>query len=297
MTRYTVGPATITRVEEMLGPGAPPDFLFAGFDPALFERVPLLKDQAFYDAAAGRVISSVHSWLIRLHGKTILVDTCSGNGRQRAPLFQRFGNLDTPYLQRLAEAGARPEDVDIVLLTHLHVDHAGWNTHWQDGAWRPTFPNARYLMSRAGLARWLPGGDGPAALPEHVAVWEDSIRPVVEAGLVDTIEPGDTIVPGLTVAAAPGHEPHQFVVRFEDGPRRFVCSADVLHQPIQIYAPHLNSCFCEDGETARATRARYLAEWAESGALILPVHFGYPHAGYIRRDGDGYAFEPAVPLA
>jgi glyoxylase-like metal-dependent hydrolase (beta-lactamase superfamily II) len=295
MIRYQVGAATITRVEEMLGPGADPAVLFPGFDPALLDRVPLLRDPAFLDPASGKVVSSVQSWLIRLGGRTILVDTCSGNGRERLPAFPRFHGLDTPFLERLREAGAEPEEIDLVVLTHLHVDHVGWNTHRRDGAWRPTFPNARYLIDRSDYARWLPGGDGPARSPEHVAVMADSVHPVVAAGLADFVDPGDTIVPGLVIEAAPGHSPHHRVLSYREGDAGFVCSGDVLHQPVQIYAPHLNSIYCEDAERARVTRARCLAAWAESGALVLPVHFGFPHAGFVRREGEGFAFEPAAP--
>jgi hypothetical protein len=71
----------------------------------------------------------------------------------------------------------------------------------------------------------------------------------------------------------------------------------VLHQPIQVYEPDVSSCFCEDPAAARRTRRALLEECATTGALLLPMHFGPPHAGYIRRAGAGYAFEPAVPLS
>jgi glyoxylase-like metal-dependent hydrolase (beta-lactamase superfamily II) len=295
---FRVGPALITRIEEVLEQGFEPARALPGFDPSLFERYPILASPNFYDASSGKLMSSIQSWLIRLGSRTILVDTASGNGKARAlPVFQRFHMLDRPYLDNLARAGVTPDDVDTVFLTHLHVDHVGWNTRHEENRWVPTFRNARYLIGRGEFEHWT-SGLGPRLMPENVAVIEDSVLPVVEAGLVDFVEPGDEIAPGLVVEAAPGHTATQLNLRYTapEG-ESFVCSADVMNQPIQIYAPELNSWFCEDQEVARATRLQLLEDCARTGALLLPSHFGYPHAGYVRRDGNAYRFEPAVPAA
>ena len=121
--------------------------------------------------------------------------------------------------------------------------------------------------------------------------------PIVSAGLASFVEPGDEIAPGLTVVAAPGHTLNQLNLVYESPTGGFVCSADVFHQPIQIYAPQINSRFCEDQEAARVTRARLLRYLAETGSLLMPIHFGPPHAGFVRREAEGYRFEPAIPLA
>ena len=298
MLEYKVGPVAITRIEEVLERGFEPAQALPGFDPALFERVPQLAGPDYYDAASGKLMSSIQSWLIRLDGRTILVDTASGNGKARAlPLFGRFHMLDGPWLDNLTRAGVRPEDVDTVVCTHLHVDHVGWNTRRDGDRWVPTFPNARYLFGRLEHEHWAEGGAGRRLFPPNIDVILDSVDPVVDAGLVDLIEDGDEIAPGFVAELAPGHTAAQLILKYRSGDACFVCSADVMNQPIQIYAPHLNSWFCEDSEAARATRQRLLAWCAETGALLLPSHFGWPHAGYVRRSGDGYAFEPATPLS
>ena len=297
MVSFKVGPVTITRVEEVLERGFKPSFLFPEFDPSLMERHPILAGPNFFDRNSGQLISSIQSWLIRLNGKIILVDTCSGNGKVRAlPLFQRFHMLDLPFLDNLARAGVQPEDVDLVFVTHLHVDHVGWNTRREGERWVPTFPNARYLFGRAEYEHWT-SGHGSALFPANVAVIEDSVLPIVEAGLADFVDPGDEILPGLKVEAAPGHTTTQLNLTYAGPDGGFVCSADVFHQPIQIYAPELNSCFCEDAEAARRTRRALLERLASTGDLLLPIHFGPPHAGYVRREADGYGFEPAVAAA
>ena len=296
MAAFEVGAATVTRIEEVLERGFEPSAALPGFDPALLERVPQLAGPDFFDRASGRLMSSIQSWLIRLDGRAILVDTCSGNHKTRAlPLFQRFHRLDLPWLKNLRAAGVEPEDVDLVVNTHLHIDHVGWNTRAEGDRWVPTFPNARYLIGRTEYAHWAEGGEGRRLFPQNVDVILDSVDPVVEAGLVDFIEPGDEIAPGLTVEAAPGHTAHQLMLVYRSPEGGFVCSADVMNQPIQVYAPELNSWFCEDAETARATRRALLERLADTGALLLPSHFGRPHAGTIHRDGAGFRFEPVAP--
>ena len=295
MNTFAIGSASVTRIEEVLEQGFAPDFLFPGFDPGLLDRHPQLKAPNFLDRDSGKVMSSIHSWLIRLNGKTILIDTGSGNGKARAlPLLRRFHRLSFPYLDNLAAAGVVPDDVDLVICTHLHVDHVGWNTRDDHGRWVPTFRNARHVFGRAEYEHWTTG-EGPRLFPQNIAVIEDSVLPVVEAGLVDFVEAGDSILPGLSVEAAPGHTATQLAVRYEGADGAFLCTADILHQPIQIYDPSLNSCFCEDAAQARTTRRRVLDDCADSGALLLPMHFGPPHAGYVRREGAGYRFEPAIP--
>lgn len=297
MATFKVGSATVTRVEEILEPGFDPAFLFPGFDPEILVRHPQLASPNFFHEPTGKVISSIQSWLLRIGGKTILVDTCTGNGKARAlPVFKRFHMLDLPYLDNLARAGVHPDEVDIVFCTHLHIDHVGWNTRRDaDGkAWVPTFRNARYFFGRAEFEHWTQG-NGPQVFPENVDVIEDSVLPVVEEGMVEFVDDGDVIMPGLTVEAAPGHTATQLILKYREGDAAFVCSADTLHQPIQVYEPDYNSCFCELQDEARRTRRRLLEECSDDNVLLLPMHFGPPHGGYVKRAGDGFSFTPAEP--
>lgn len=298
MTAFQVGDFRIDRIEEVLEPGYPPEFMLRGFNQEMFAQHPDAATGQFYDRATGKSWSSIHSWLIRGKGLTILVDTCSGNGKARAlPVFERFHMLDLPYLDNLAAAGVRPEDVDIVFCTHLHIDHVGWNTRGEGDAWVPTFPNARYLFGDEEFAHWAPGGKGREVFPDNVPVIEDSVMPVIEAGLVEFVSAGDEIAPGLQTVAAPGHTMTQLMLRHDAPDGGFVISADVLHHPIQIYEPHVTSRFCEDITAAETTRRALLAHAADSGALLLPMHFGAPHACRVTRTASGFAFTPATPLS
>jgi glyoxylase-like metal-dependent hydrolase (beta-lactamase superfamily II) len=119
----------------------------------------------------------------------ILLDTCGGNHKDR-PWTHRFHQLDTPYLKRLRAAGVAPDDVDLVLCTHLHADHVGWNTMLRDGRWVPTFPNAKYLFSRADDAYWDIRKNPVMATDARHMAYEDSVLPVVQLGQAVLVDDG-----------------------------------------------------------------------------------------------------------
>lgn len=292
MPDVRIGTFTVTRIEEMLAPGFDPAFLFPDFDKAIYEEDPQLAGPSLHDAATGKLMSSIQSWLVRDGRHVIVIDTGCGNGKPREyPAFRRFHMLDFPYLERLEAAGVKPQDVTHVINTHLHVDHVGWNTRAGDGRWVPTFPNARYVFGADELATWL-DPETTQAQPETAPVIEDSVRPIVDAKLVDTVRAGDTLVPGLSFEAVPGHTLGQLAVRLSSQGESGLFTADVFHQPMQIVRPSWNSRFCEHQEIARQTRVRVLADVADSGTVIFPSHFGSPHAGTIRRHGSGYRYAP-----
>jgi glyoxylase-like metal-dependent hydrolase (beta-lactamase superfamily II) len=291
--RTRIGAIEVQRVEEMLTPGFFPAFLFPDYDPAVLEEHPALAAPEFYHAPTGRLVSSMQTWLLRVGSHVVLIDTGCGNDKVREnEEFKRFHKLSLPYLETLASCGVRPEDVTMVINTHLHVDHVGWNTRLVDGRWVPTFPNARYIIGRHELAHWRDPEAGPKLHPWGVPVIADSVDPVVEAGLVDLVDAGDTILPGVTVSAVPGHTAGQLAVHVASEGAHGVFTADVFHQPMQIVRPLWNSRFCEVPDAAIATRRRVLAEAADQDAVLFPSHTGYPHAGRIARHGAGFRFVP-----
>jgi len=244
----------------------------------------------YYDAEKGFRVG-VLSWIVRTPSRTIIVDTGAGNGKTR-PTSPRFGGLDTPYLSRLAEKGITPDTVDTVLLTHLHLDHVGWNTMLRNGAWVPTFAKARHLVSAVELELRDPERGAAARPPASWQVYNDSVRPVLEAGLIDLVAGDEDLGEGLALMRLPGHSAGQIGLHVESQGQVAMFVADVVHQPIQVYFPHWNSRYCEDQDTARQTRAAIFTRAAEEKALLLPAHFGGNHGGFIERSGDGYIFRP-----
>jgi glyoxylase-like metal-dependent hydrolase (beta-lactamase superfamily II) len=290
MQSWIIGDIAITRIEEQLGFASfPPEQYIDGFEREMLTSHRHWLVPHHYAPEHDRLITSIHSWLIRTPHHTILLDSCAGNHKQR-PGLPRFHNLDTPWLARLRQAGVTPEQIDIVLCTHLHADHVGWNTMLRDGRWVPTFANARYLFSATeneiGDPRRNPAAD---ADPQRGAAYRDSVLPVIEAGQAVLVDGDHALEDALTITPAPGHTPGHVVMQLDSDAGRALFAGDAIHHALQIYSPHCNSKFCELPAEARATRARLLAHCAEKGALLFPGHFGAPHVARISHASTGFA--------
>jgi glyoxylase-like metal-dependent hydrolase (beta-lactamase superfamily II) len=286
---WAIGNIAITRIEEQLGfASLPPERYLTGF-----ERETLAQHLGWlvpdhYSPEHDRLVTSIHSWLIRTDHHTILLDSCAGNHKDR-PGFSRFHQLDTPYLDRLRAAGVRPEDIDIVLCTHLHSDHVGWNTRLVGGRWVPTFPNAKYLFSKIenelGDPRSNPIAD--ADLQRRNA-FHDSVLPVIESGQAVMIDGDHAIDDNLTIRPAPGHTHGHVALWLAHAEGRAVFCGDAIHHALQIHAPHWNSAFDEVPDLAKNTRRRLLEECAEHRVAMFPGHFGAPHAARIQAFKSGF---------
>ena len=296
MATWTIGSVTVTRVEEQLGVSHMPcEKFFRGFERDVLERHLHWLAPNHYSPQHDRVVTSVHSWLIRAGGLTILLDTCGGNHKDR-PWTPRFHQLNIPFLDRLRAAGAAPEDIDVVLCTHLHADHVGWNTMLRDGRWVPTFPNAKYLFSRIEDDYWdVRKNPAMANDPRHRA-YEDSVLPVVQSGQAVLVDEGYNVTNTISIAAAPGHSPGHILVRLAEQGMGAVFCGDVIHHPLQVYAPHWNHMADERPAEAAVSRRRLLESCAEHGSLLFPIHFGSPHVAAIEYVSGGFSakFVPAA---
>ena len=293
MTTWTIGAISVTRVEEQVGfASVPPEKYLAGFDRTVLARHLDWLVPNHYAPAQDRLITSVHSWLIRTRHHTVLVDACAGNHKDR-PGFARFHQLDTPFLERLRAAGAAPEAIDIVLCTHLHSDHVGWNTMQRDGSWVPTFPNAKYLFSRAENAYGDPRRNPRAdADPQRSNAYRDSVLPVIESGQAELIDGSHAIDDALLIEPAAGHTIGHVILKLAQADERALFCGDVLHHPILCRYPEWDNRFDCDGERAKRTRREFCERFADSDVLVLGTHFASP-AGRIRRSGDSYRFVAA----
>src|SRR5690606_7188683 len=128
----------------------------------------------------------------------------------------------------LVAAGYDPDTVDIVLCTHLHFDHVGWNTRWDGTRWVPTFPNARYLFGKGEYDHWKHHDDGSHNM-DHFA---DAIDPVVEAGLVDFIPAEHQVCAEVSLFPTPGHTPGHVSVLIRSQGQEAVITGDLMHHPL-----------------------------------------------------------------
>jgi glyoxylase-like metal-dependent hydrolase (beta-lactamase superfamily II) len=284
-----IGEFEISRVEEVVL-DEPTSLLEHWNDQTLHQNLWMAPN--YYNVERGVFFSTIQTWVLKTPQKTILIDTSGGNDKDR-PLSPRFHKLATDFPRKLQALGIEPEKVDMVILTHLHVDHVGWNTRLEGDRWVPMFPNAEYVVSAIELEVRDPKRGASARPPGSWNTYNDSVLPILEAGLVRIVDGTEKLLPGIELRQIPGHAPGQMGVLARSGGEEAFFIADVMHNPIQIYHPDWNSKFCEDQDLARKTRAQVLKHAAENGSLILPGHFGPPHCGYVRRSRDGYAFEPS----
>jgi glyoxylase-like metal-dependent hydrolase (beta-lactamase superfamily II) len=241
----------------------------------------------FYDRVSEKLILSFQGFLIRSEGKNILVDTCVGDCKERRR--PSFNHQSLNWLNQLRSAGCEPEDIDIVVCTHFHVDHVGWNTRLSDGAWVPTFSNARYLFARKEWDYWR-SGEGHQNIVRTGDYMTDSIVPVVEAGLADFVETDHRIDQHVSLMPAPGHTPGMVCINLQSDGHQAIVAGDLLHTLLQVVHPQWSTRFCADPSLSRQTRTAFLDRYADTEVLILPAHFPAPTAGHILRNGDSFRF-------
>jgi glyoxylase-like metal-dependent hydrolase (beta-lactamase superfamily II) len=283
------GDVSLTRIVESEGPLLSPFELLPDCTPDHIASNLSWLAPRFYDLQAELLVITIQSFLIRAAGKTILVDAWSGDHKDRRRPF--FHCREWGWLEKLAMAGACPEDIDFVLCSHLHVDHVGWNTRLENGRWVPTFPNARYLISKREWGYWRsdPGVKSLARTGDFIS---DSVTPVIEAGQADLIDDRHGFCGCIDIEPGHGHTPGQFTVRLGGGGKEGILAADVMHTPLQLRYPHWSTHFCVDPDLARRTRQDFLKRHC-NGPLVFPAHFPSPTGGRIVRDGDHYLFEYA----
>ena len=283
-----IGQFEISRVIESEGPFLEVQSFIPDADQAVVEANRDWLMPRFIEPASNKIILNIQSYILRTPRHTILVDTCVGNDKPR-PGRPMFDHLSLPYLADLAAAGVRPEEVDFVLCTHLHVDHAGWNTQLINGRWVPTFPNAKYIFARTEYEFWerrhLDGSEGP--VPN---VYDDSILPVMQAGQAVLVDADHQIDDGLWFEPAPGHTPGNVVVNLQSQGATGVLIGDVMHHPLQLIRPEWSSRACEDPVQSAATRQALIERYADPDTLIAPAHFASPTMGHIISKGDGFGY-------
>ena len=284
-----IGDVTIARVHELTFLGQTAADFFPAFDREAVRAHEHWLCPDHFDSESLRIPMDVQSFVLKTGRHTILIDTCCGNDKPRAGAPE-FHMLTTRYLDRLAAQGVAPEEVDYVMCTHLHIDHIGWNTRLVDGRWVPTFPNARYIVSREEFANASEEARTIPFAPVRNG-FEDSVLPVVEAGLFDLVSDDHELLGMLRLRPAPGHTAGNVQIELHSRDQRAIFAGDMLHTPMQVPFWEWSSKLCWDQGIAAQTRRRLFEQCVEQDALLVPGHFRAPHAGRIRADGDRFRLE------
>jgi glyoxylase-like metal-dependent hydrolase (beta-lactamase superfamily II) len=231
------------------------------------------------------MLMSVHAFCVKADGVRIIVDTCIGNGRNYGdgPYLRIFNGLQTSFLEDLEAAGFGRDDVDIVICTHLHPDHVGWNTMPVGDRWEPTFRRATYLMSRPDVDTWrtLVGAHNP---------WPQVIQPLIDHGRLDAVDAPHRVSASVELFPTPGHTPGHISVHIASGAARAVITGDMVHSPVQLVEPDWTYRYDSDAAQAASSVRVLLDEVADTDTLVLGTHFPTPTGGRVRTTGDGLRF-------
>ncbi len=213
-------------------------------------------------------------FLVRSGGHTIAVDTGMGPRPAGAP--------ETPWgdlLNDFQANGVKPEDVDMVVMTHLHRDHVGWNLQQESGKFTPTFPNAKYYFS---AADWEATHD-PKLQADRFPNAPSTVWPLEELGVMELIEGEYTLTDELTTLPTPGHTPGHICIMISSQGERGLILGDVLHNTVQVHETEWVSRADIDSETTRSTRRSLMEQLERDGSTVAAVHMPAPGFGKIAR--------------
>ncbi len=288
-TTLRLGDLTVHRIVEMEIPFTDPYEFMPGLTPAQLEgNRGWMQDMRALDPDTGKLVLCFQSYVVRTPHHVILVDSCVGNDKDRATRPPWHMKTDDAWMRGLAAHGLSVADIDIVMCTHLHVDHVGWNTRLENGRWVPTFPKARYLFSKKEYDYWA---EQNARTP--IACIADSVLPITEAGRADLVSSSHAIDDDVRLIPTPGHTPDHFAVEIGRGRTAAILTGDLIHSPLQARYPELWMRADTDPQQGIATRRAFLERATAERILCCTGHFPSPSAARFSRQGDGFRCDPA----
>jgi glyoxylase-like metal-dependent hydrolase (beta-lactamase superfamily II) len=274
--RFTLGDAEVTTILDGTIPmGIRPPFLLDKDD----EQIAAIATAA--NLPTDRLENNFIPTLVNTGSELVLFDTGCGHFRRN--------NGAGFLLERLADAGYAPGDIDVVALTHVHPDHIGGIL--EDG--EIAFPNAQLMIGRREFDEWNSGANIPPQRAENREMFLKLIAPLAERFVF--LEDGDRVASGVTAEAAFGHSIGQMMFRIESAGKQVLVWGDIAnHFVFSVGNPDSPVGFDDDKDTAIATRRRVLDMCATDGLLIAGHHMPYPSVGYVERNGDAYRWTPAA---
>jgi glyoxylase-like metal-dependent hydrolase (beta-lactamase superfamily II) len=278
--QWTVGKVRITKLVELETIGST-RFILPQAGREDIQQLPWLIPH--FATEDGRLKMSIHALVVETPTWRIVVDTGLGNDKQGRSI-PVWNERHSPFLETMEAAGFPPDSIDMVLCTHLHVDHVGWNTRLVGGQWGPTFPRARYVFGKTEYEHWRDHSE----TPDQVAVFNDSVQPIVAAGRADLVATDARLTDEITLIPTPGHSPGHMSLHIRSDRAEALLSGDVAHHPCQMARLDWSSTADSDPVQSAETRRTLFSRFADKDVLVIGGHFD---AGYIRRDGEAFRFE------
>jgi glyoxylase-like metal-dependent hydrolase (beta-lactamase superfamily II) len=273
---WMIGDVTITRVEEVVT-YIDAEVLMPSFEAKMLDPHRDWLTPNFFSDRNDKMALSIHTFVVESQGTTIVVDTCVGGAERSLPNDPDFPDR----LDAVIDGGL--EAVDIVLCTHLHFDHVGWNLREVDGKQVPTFPNARYLFAEIEVEH--------TRADDHMSVMKPSVDPLIEAGLADLVTANHRVTDEVALLPTPGHTPGHVSVVIESAGKTALITGDMTHTPLQFAVPELAAAaFDYDSEQSTQTRRDIIATYVGTDALVLGTHFAPPTAGHLVQGDNAVEF-------
>ncbi len=226
--------------------------------------------------------TSVNAFLINTGSRLMLVDAGAG---------VLFGPTLGKLAAQIRSAGYQPEQVDDIVITHMHPDHVGGLA----SQGQAVFSKATIHADKADADFWLSPASMEAAPADKKGFFQGavaSLKPYVDAGKLQTFSQDGELVPGLRAMATHGHTPGHAVYVVESGGQRLVLIGDLIHvASVQLASPQVTIGFDSDEPKARAQRLKLFKQLAQDGSLVAAAHFPFPAVGRLRAVGQGYAWD------
>ncbi len=227
---------------------------------------------------------SDNSYLIKTAGKLILIDAGTAGA---------YGPTLGHVTESLNRAGYKPEQIDAVLITHIHVDHTGGLMNGD----QMVFPNAVIYISKPEVDFWFGEGNkskAPETLKNYFSQAEATVGPYLKAGKVKTFTYGNELLPGITPVASPGHTPGHTFYALESRNQKLLFWGDIIHAAaVQFADPAVAIVYDVNPKAAAAQRMKAFREAAKEGYWVAGDHLSFPGIGHIRAAGTGYTWVPA----
>ncbi len=261
---------------------------YAALDPKMLKglgakSIQSLLARMFIDTTKG-MQTAVNAYLINTGANLVLVDTGAA---------QCFGPTLGVIQSNLQAAGYRAEDVDTVLLTHLHADHA---CGLVDASGKAAFPNATVWVAKEEAAFWLSeeiAAMAPQEKQGYFKMSRDSVAPYAAAGRLKTYGAGETLLPGLAIAPSPGHTPGHSGYLFSSQEQNLLVWGDIVHNhAVQFPRPEVAFEFDSDPKQAVAARKKVFADAARNRLWVAGAHLPFPGLGHVRAEKKGYRWVP-----